>query len=46
MLKEIIDVPFGGLQLVLMKCSWILVNTCDNATVKRDEYGFLMVNHG
>ncbi len=46
MLKEIIDVPFGGLQLVLMKCSWILVNTCDNATMKWDEYGFLMVNHG
>jgi hypothetical protein len=43
MLKEIIDVSYGGLQLVLVKCSWIHVNTCGNATMKQDEYGFLMV---
>jgi hypothetical protein len=46
MLKEIIDVSCGGLQLVLVKCLWILVNTYGNATKKQDEYGFLMVNHG
>jgi hypothetical protein len=46
MLKEIIDVSYGGLQLVLVKCSWIHVNTCGNATMKQDEYGFLTVNHG
>ncbi len=46
MLKKIIDVSYGGSQLVLVKWSWILVNTCGNATMKQDEYGFLMVNHG
>jgi hypothetical protein len=36
---------YGGLWLVLMKCSWILVNTCGNATMRHDEYGFWVVNH-
>jgi hypothetical protein len=42
-LKEIIDVSHGALRLVVMKCSWILVNTHGNATVKQDEY--VMVIH-
>jgi len=46
-LKEIIDVSHGRLHFVVMRCSWIPVNTRGNATVKQDEYGFwLMVNHG
>ncbi len=44
-LKEIIAVSYGRLQLVLMKSLWILVHTCGNATVKQDEYGFWVVNH-
>jgi hypothetical protein len=46
MLKKIIDVSYGGLQLALVKCSWIPINICGNATMKQDEYGFLIVNHG
>ncbi len=30
---------------MLVKCSWIPINICGNATMKQDEYGFLMVNH-
>jgi hypothetical protein len=39
-LKEIIVVSYGGLRLVVMKCSWIHVNTYGNAIMKQDEYGF------
>jgi hypothetical protein len=45
-LKEIIVVSYGGLCHVVMRCSWILVNTCGNATMKLNEYGSWMVNHG
>jgi hypothetical protein len=45
-LKEIIVVSYGGLQLVVMRCSWILVYTHGNAIVKQDECGFWTVNHG
>jgi len=31
---------------VVMKCSWIPMNFHGNATVKQDECGFWMVNHG
>jgi len=31
---------------MVMKCSWTPINTPSNATVKQDEYGFWMVNHG
>jgi len=43
-LKEIIAMSYGGLQLTLMKCSWIPINTHGNATVRQDEYGFWVVN--
>jgi hypothetical protein len=36
---------YGGLWLMLMKCSWIPVNTHGNANVRQDEYGFWVVNH-
>jgi hypothetical protein len=45
-LKEKIDVSHGGLRLVVMRCSWIPINTYGNAIMKQDEYGFWMVNHG
>jgi len=45
-LKEIIVVSFGGSHLVVTRCSWILVKTHGNATMKQDEYGFWMVKHG
>jgi hypothetical protein len=45
-LKEMILVSYGGLWLVVMKCSWIPINTHGNAIVKQDEFGFWMVNHG
>jgi hypothetical protein len=41
-LKEIIVVSYGGLRLVLMKCSWIPINTHGNATKKQDENDFLV----
>jgi hypothetical protein len=45
-LKEIIGMSYGRLCCVVMRCSWILVNTCGNAIVKQNNYGFWMVNHG
>jgi hypothetical protein len=39
-LKEIIVVLFGGLRLMVMRCSWILINTRGNVTMKQDEYGW------
>jgi hypothetical protein len=30
---------------MLMKCSWIRVNTHGNAIVRQDEYGFLVFTH-
>jgi hypothetical protein len=36
---------YGRLWLVLMKCSWIPINTCGNAIIRQDEYGFWVVNH-
>jgi hypothetical protein len=44
-LKKIIIVSYGGLQLVLMKCLWIPINTRGNAIVRQDEYGFWVMNH-
>jgi hypothetical protein len=31
---------------VVMRCSWIPINTHGNAITKQDEYEFRMVNHG
>jgi hypothetical protein len=45
-LKYIIVVSYVGLHLVVMKYSWIPINTYGNAITKQDEYGFWMVNHG
>jgi hypothetical protein len=30
---------------MLMKCSWIPINTRGNAIMKQNEYGFWVVNH-
>ncbi len=44
-LKEIIVMSYGGLRLVLMKCSWIPMNIHGNAIVRQDGYGFWVMNH-
>jgi hypothetical protein len=43
--EEILAVDYGRYELVVLYCNWVMANMVGhNATMKRDEYGFSLVN--
>ena len=44
-LEEILAMDYGRYELVVLYCNWVMVNMVGhNATMKRDDYGFSLVN--
>jgi len=45
--EEILELNNGVLNIVVLLCNWVKANySKSNATVKRNEYGFILVNFG
>ena len=44
-LHEIVEVNYGGLYVIVHLCSWMKANyKGNNATVKKDQWGFTLAN--
>ena len=43
--EEILALDYGRYELVVLYCNWVMTNMIGhNATMKRDDYGFSLVN--
>jgi hypothetical protein len=43
--EEILAVDYGRYELVVLYCNWVMANMVGhNVTMKRDDYGFSLVN--